>query len=421
MAIKEMQLPGQNESTPVGLQVFDRTLEEWNNLSLEEKRQYDYVVSDEDDEDTGGFADRVLKKDGGEQSVNKDFAIVFDDNPSGGLKFVGGIINGFQPGVGWILDDGYNYPGQVPDVPMVKKAIDAEMTPYAKLFYGGSGETPPTSITHPDNVNVKVGTYRIMVANGGSFRIFKCTQIDNENITWAKQGGIHKPTMYRLNEDNMSELSSVQDWCEWIYNHITTTNDDDYYGSIGHLEFYADNVVFSNSDSVSYTGYMTCYLTRATDWGGDYCLHGYGTDDAGNVFKIWGNDYDEVDPNSAKLYAEKLGVEAERSVINLVPFMNTNIVERINEYVRATVTGKTAIIDFGGVCFKSAANGQYLMSNLPFKIKNRAVIQIFTDLSQATAVSNGYCTVYANAGQNSIMVHTKTNNPYYGQMVVELI
>lgn len=314
--------------------------------------------------------------------------------------------------------------------PVLYGDLETILSEYAKAIKnaGGGDSTHliittynmPTNTNAPENIGVKVGDIRLGLGNGGSFRFYKCTGITNDTVTWKPMGLIHKPTMTKLNEYDMTDCQTVVDWCAWIYDRLTESNDGDYYGSIGHIEFYTDGIVFTNG--TTYQGYMTCYLTRATDWGGIYGgIHGYGTDDGGNVYKIYGTDYDSDAPNDAKIYEEKLAVEPERTVIDLKPYVNTNIVDKVNEYLRITITGKTGIIDFGGIQFKSSANGQVFLSGLPFKIKNRAVVNIFRDISQGSTTNTEYCTAYTSQGGNSIMVHSRTANPYYGQMVIELV
>ena len=99
----------------------------------------------------------------------------------------------------------------------------------------------------------------------------------------------------------------------------------------------------------------------------------------------------------------------------------------VKEYVRGYKIGKVVIIDFGGLkrtSDSSAAKNQYIMQSLPYSIKNRAVVTLFSD----EAENFKKITVYVVESSGTIVPDLRANYPslsasddsFYGQMIIAL-
>lgn len=128
----------------------------------------------------------------------------------------------------------------------------------------------------------------------------------------------------------------------------------------------------------------------------------------------------EMRPVTSNAVYDKFTTLDEIRLIDLTPYVNTNIVSRVGEYLRAAIWGRLVIIDFGGITFSTTANGQIFLSNLPFTFKNRAVINLMIDSSVAGHSAQNYVTVYNNINGKQVNVHAKAGGAYYGQMVCEI-
>lgn len=128
----------------------------------------------------------------------------------------------------------------------------------------------------------------------------------------------------------------------------------------------------------------------------------------------------EMRPVTSNAVYDKFTTLDEVREMDLSSYVNTSIVSRIGEYVRATIWGRLVIIDFGGITFSATANGQVLLRNLPFVFKDRAVINLMPDSSQAGATAQNYVTIYNNRNGNVVNAHAKAGGSYYGQMVCEI-
>lgn len=128
----------------------------------------------------------------------------------------------------------------------------------------------------------------------------------------------------------------------------------------------------------------------------------------------------EMRPVTSNAVFDKFATLDNVRLIDLTPYVNSNIVSQVREYIRATIWGRMVIIDFGGVVFSSTTSGQVFLSNLPFVFKDRAVVNLFPDSSIAGHSAQNYVTLYNNINGNVVNVHAKAGGNYYGQMICEI-
>ena len=206
-------------------------------------------------------------------------------------------------------------------------------------------------------------------------------------------------------EDNADNIGTLAN--------LTTTAKTDLVSAINELDSHADtntaNFAPAFSDVISYA--VGDYVTYNGTLYKCITAHTAGVWVAGHFTQV--------------TVGEDLSASLKIEYTDLAPCLSTGW--SVSEYVRGYKIGKMVIIDFCGLKSNSdvsAGQNQFIMQNLPYSIKNRAVTTLFSDNPN----NSKKITVYVVESSGIVYSELRANYPalsasddnLYGQMIIVL-